>query len=452
MTETQQHAPIAPQERVSFLEWVISPYGAVLFAFVIFLGAWLLPPSIYSMGLDEPDYLWLDWPSFFLFTSCAIAFVLGVLLMDKRVRFQRRSPIPAHVSPVPYILLPLVATLAFGLAGLLLILRAQPQILTALLSGAGKNIKSDLFDVALPPGIAAAGSAMLAVLYWGVNAHSSVSEGGNKKIVGRVLIAYIGFSFAIAFAKFSRNDLMSLILGILTIRIANGLRSGHTDIREVKLVAKGLAGMVALFLLISLLRGTSSDGLLGDFFGYTISGYNRMAAIVHHQIPYLDAGNGDHLFNGILQNRTINNLFPFQAMYNLPDQLDVWFSDFAAVSGAGLASQYTFASCFGFIFIDAGWWTPAVVFLCGLFSGYMWRHFKQDKGIGVVVYPMVFFSILMWFGTNMLIGMNTIIFILTTVALLVYEGLFKLLALATYGIRDATAQGIVDLPLPPKKV
>ncbi|GGH14943.1 O-antigen polymerase [Silvibacterium dinghuense] len=452
MTEMQQHAPIAFKEKTNLLEWAISPYGATLLSSVIFFSAWLLPPSIYSIGLDEPDYLWLDQSSFFLFASCAIAFVLGVRLADKKVRFQRRSPIPAHIPPVPYILPPLVATLAFGLVGVLLILRAQPQIIIALLSGAGENIKGDLFEVALPAGIAAAGSAMLAVLYWGVNAYSAVPKGRNKKIIGRILAGYISISFAIAFIKFSRNDLMSLILGIMTIRIANGIRSGRTDIREVKLVAKALATMVALFLMISLLRGTSSDELLGNFFGYTISGYNRMAAIVHHQIPYLDAGNGDHLFNGILQNRTINNLFPFQAMYNLPDQLDVWLSDFTAVLGAGLMSQYTFASCFGFIFIDAGWWTPAVVFFCGVFSGHMWKRFKQNKGIGVVVYPMIFFTILMWFGTNTLISMNTIIFILTTAALLAYENLFKLLALATSGIRNATPHGIANLPLPPDRM
>lgn len=442
MTEIQQHAPINFKGKATFIEWAISPYGAALFSSVIFLGAWLLPSSIYSIGLDEPDYLWLDWSSFFFFFSCAVAFVLGVRLTDTRLHFQRRSPVPACVSPVPFILAPLVASLAFALVGVLMILRAQPQILTALLSGAGENIKGDLLDVALPAGISAAGSAMLAVLYWGVNAYSAVTEGRNKKIVGRALAAYIAISFVIAIVKVSRNDLMTLIMGILTIRIANGMRSGRADIRDIKLVAKALVGILALFMILSLLRGTSSDELLGNFFGYTISGYNRMAAIVHHQIPYLDAGNGDHLFNGIFQNRSINALFPFQAVYNLPDQLNVWLGDFTAVFGAGLMSQYTFASCFGFIFIDVGWWTPAVVFLCGLFSGYIWRRFKQDKGIGVVAYPMVFITILMWFGTNMLISMNTIIFILTTIALLAYENLFKLLALATSSIRNVAPPGV----------
>jgi hypothetical protein len=126
------------------------------------------------------------------------------------------------------------------------------------------------------------------------------------------------------------------------------------------------------------------------------------------------------MFSGILQNRTINSLIPFQGMYNLPDTLDVWLGDFAAVGGAGLLPSYTFASCFGFIFIDAGWWTPVVVFLTGMFSGYVWRRFKQGTTLGVVVYPMVFFSTLMWFGTNMLINMNTIMAILISAALVLY--------------------------------
>ena len=452
MTEIQQHAQIACKERANFLEWAISPYGAALLSGVIFFGAWLLPPSIYRAGLDEPDYLWLDSRSFLFFTSCLVAFVLGARLTDKKVRFQRRDPVPEHVSPAPYILLPLLAALIFGLVGVLLILREQPQILAALLSGSGQNIKGDLIEVALPAGIAAAGSAMLAVLYWGMNAYFALTESRHKKIVGWVLVSYVALSFVIAMVKVSRNDLMTLVIGILIIRIANGIRTGHTTIREIKLAAKASGGLVVLFLMMSLLRGTSSDELLGNFLGYTISGYNRMAAILQHQIPYFDAGNGDHLFNGILQNRTINGLIPFQNMYQLPDQLDVWLNDFEAVGLAGFVPQYTFASCFGFIFIDAGWLTPAVVFLCGVFSGYMWRCFKQSRTIGVVIYPMVFFSILMWFGTNMLISMNTVIFLLTTLALLVYESFFKLSVFATSGIRTTSLQNIVDPSLPSKRI
>src|SRR5512135_1556495 len=102
MTEAQQHSLIALKERANHLEWAISPYAAALLSSVIFLGAWFLPPSIYSIGLDEPDYLWLDPLSFLLFASCAVAFILGVRLTDKNIHFQLRSLVPARIPTVQF--------------------------------------------------------------------------------------------------------------------------------------------------------------------------------------------------------------------------------------------------------------------------------------------------------------------------------------------------------------
>lgn len=452
MTGNQQRARINSNRRDKSLEWALSPYGAAAFSSVIFLAAWLLPPSIYSAGLDEPDYLWLDPLSLLLFASCAVAFILGARLCDRNTSFQSRSPVPAHVLPIPYIIPPLIITIAFELIAIFIVIQQQPGILSAVLSGAGGQVKGDLVDVALPAGISAAGAATLAVMYWAYHAYQSLANGRGKKMVGRILAFYVGLSFAISLMTLGRDQIMMIVVGLAVIRTAYRIRSHRDNIGGGQFIAKVAFGLIAIFLITALIRQTTLDEMLGTFYGYTISGYNRMAAILHHQLPYLDAGNGDHLFGGILQNRTINSLVPFQTMYDLPDQLDVWLSDFAAVGGAGLIPQYTFASCFGFIFIDAGWGTIAVMFLCGMFSGYIWLRFKQGKTIGVVVYPVVLFSALMWFGTNMLINMNTIMFVLTSAALALYELPFRHLTLAPRGIRVMHPLGIIDQPNPPESL
>jgi hypothetical protein len=420
MTESRKSERTDSLKGNTSLEWAISPYGAAVFSSAIFLLAWLMPPSMYSAGLDEPDFIWLDPLSFLLFASCAVAFVLGVRLCNTKAGFQPGSPVPANAHPAPYIALPLVLAISFELFAFLLIVRQEPGIIAAVLSGAGMSIKKDIGEMVLPAGISAAWAGTLAVMYWAVHTYLTLDKRRGKKLVGRVLALFVGISFVIPIITISRNNLMMIVVGLMVIGAGHRIRMHRENTGVWKLLTIALLAFATIFLGIGLIRGMSSDEVLSAFYGYTISGYNRMAAIIHHQVPYLDAGNGDHMFSGILQNRTINSLIPFQGMYNLPDTLDVWLGDFAAVGGAGLLPSYTFASCFGFIFIDAGWWTPVVVFLTGMFSGYVWRRFKQGTTLGVVVYPMVFFSTLMWFGTNMLINMNTIMAILISAALVLY--------------------------------
>ena len=431
MTENRMSQRTYSGRENKSLEWAISPYGAAVFSSVIFLLAWLLPPWMYAAGLDEPDYIWLDPLSFLLFASCAVAFVLGVRLCDTKAGFQPGSPLPANAHAAPYIALPLVLAIAFELFAFILIVKQEPGIIAAVLSGAGRNVKSDIGEMVLPAGISAAWAGSLAVMYWAVHAYLTLNNQRGKKIVSRVLAVYVGISLALPIVAVSRNQLMMIVVGLMVIGAAHRVRKRRKNAGTGKLLILAIVAFAAIFLGIGLIRGTSRDEMLGAFYGYTISGYNRMAAIIHHQVPYLDAGNGDHMFNGILQNRTVNSLIPFQSMYNLPDPLDVWLDDFAAVGSAGLWPSYTFASCFGFIFIDAGWWTPAVVFLTGMFSGFIWRRFKQGTTLGVVVYPVVFFSALMWFGTNMLIHMNTIMAILIAAALVLYGIPYWYLALIT---------------------
>ncbi len=450
MTGSRKHADINSDGKFRSLEWTLSPYGAAAFSSVVFLIAWLLPPSIYSAGLDEPDFLWLDPRSFLLFASCAGAFMLGVSLCDRRTNFQSRTPVLAHVHPIPYIIPPLIIAIAFELIAIFIVIQQEPGIVSAVLSGAGGEVKGELVDVALPAGISAAGAATLAVMYWAYHAYQSLIDGRGKKMVGRILAVYVGLSFAISLMTLGRDQLMMIVVGLAVIRTACRIRTRRVSAPGGKFILKVILGLIALFLVTALMRQTPLDEMLGAFYGYTISGYNRMAAIVHNQIPYLDAGNGDHLFNGILQNRTVNSLIPFQRMYNLPDQLEVWFGDFTAIGQAGLTPSYTFASCFGFIFIDAGWWTPVVVFLCGMFSGFIWRQFKQGKTIGVVVYPMVLFAALMWFGKNMLISMNTVMFVLSSAALALYELPFRYLTAAASHIMVIHPVGILAQPDPPE--
>ena len=102
--------------------------------------------------------------------------------------------------------------------------------------------------------------------------------------------------------------------------------------------------------------------------------------------------------------------------------------------------------------VDAGWWAPVVVFLCGMFSGHIWWRFKQGRPIGVVIYPRVLLSALIWFGPNLLISMFTIVMILTSVALILYEIPFRLLTLAASSVCATSPLGTIQQPRPPEGI
>jgi hypothetical protein len=285
----------------------------------------------------------------------------------------------------------------------------------------------------LPNGIIAAGTAAIGMSFWAYNEYLSYTpfDRRNRKLVGWTLLLYLFTSMAISVITLSRDELMLVIVGLFVININKRLSTQKVRGSWRGKVFSGIFSLLIMFSALSALRGNASpDKLINGFFGYTVSGYNRMAAIVHHQIPFKYAGSGTYLFGGIPQNRTINDLIPLKTHYNMPEQLDAWLSDFAAVGAAGLTAQYTFCSCFGFLFVDIGWWAIIAVFATGMFSGWVWRLFKSGNLFGILLYPMVASSILLWFAKSSLISMTSVILALTFLFLFAYMSLLKLIAFA----------------------
>ena len=60
---------------------IVSPYGLAMISYTFFLFACIIPPSIYSHYMMEPDLMFLDPATILLYTLCVGAFAAGVYLV-----------------------------------------------------------------------------------------------------------------------------------------------------------------------------------------------------------------------------------------------------------------------------------------------------------------------------------------------------------------------------------
>jgi hypothetical protein len=101
----------------------------------------------------------------------------------------------------------------------------------------------------------------------------------------------------------------------------------------------------------------------------------------------------------------------------------VWRSEFDAVAAAGLNGQLIWSGAFGYIFSDLGWFSPLLLYVYGLATGWTWRSQKLGRVLGAILYPWCGFCILYWFGTNYLLDPKAAVLILCVILISLYESL-----------------------------
>jgi hypothetical protein len=175
-----------------------------------------------------------------------------------------------------------------------------------------------------------------------------------------------------------------------------------------------------LFFAFSFLRGTYGwDEQINGLIGYTAASYNRLAAVVNGSLHYPFAGHGMYLSGVVTHNQML-----LAGYLNSPDPLDVWASEFTAVSRAGLDGRLIWSGSFGYIFSDIGWFSVLFIFGYGLLYGIAWNWFKRTKVLGIVLYPCFGFCILFWVGSNYLLDQPLEILSIVAIVLTGYEFVF----------------------------
>ena len=406
-----------------------SPYGVTAAAVLMFLFAYLLPPAFYSRYIEEPDYLFLDPTSLLFFLLCTVGFVLGLILVGHSFHVQGFAIIKrvARFSPMWFLLLPVIAGTAFTVFAGIVLIRDNANLLELLLAAQGDQLKGEgAMQVSGP--ISQASPLLMGIVWWAIWRKGDFSLSVRQKIavnssITLASIALLGSSALMV----TRGEMMPIIAGIAIVVLVLRVKEGRLTRSFVLKFALASGGSILLlFIAFSLLRGLSDPTfLIPNILGYTVSSYNRLAAILAGKLRYPFAGKGVYISGFLAFNRSFNHVFPLNRFLEWPDFVSVWRSEFDAVSAAGLNGQLIWSGTFGYLFSDLGWFSPLMLFVYGIFTGWAWRLLRLGKTAGVVLYPWCAFCVLFWFGTNYLLDPKLADLLIVVVALGFYESWFS---------------------------
>lgn len=373
--------------------------------------------------MEEPDLVFLDFPTFAFYSLCVLFFLCGVAAVDQfapaAVRpDSRRVP---KGSKAAFLLFPLGVATAFCVASSILLLRDYPGLLIMLESQTGSVVKDSDIGLHAPLGLSA--TWLLGILWWASWRYRQWELPPFQRTLVRLSIFGAGLAFFIsASLRLSRGELMPLVcsMGLLSVlwRVAQGRFTPRFCITLTTIL---LICVCTIFLLFSVVRGGEFEIFGENLSAYTIAGYNRLAALIHGKLHYPYAGHGVYILDFVVFNNMLNRVIPLREMFHWPAFFDVWQSEFGATWAAGLNGYSIFSGAFGYMFAEIGWFAPLLVFIYGLLYGWVWRLFKSGSTVGIVLYPWLAFCILFWFGTNYLFDNKGFVLFLLAGLLTCYE-------------------------------
>jgi hypothetical protein len=404
---------------------IVSPSGLAIISYCIFLFAWVFPSGMYTEYIHEPDLMFLDPLVFAFYTSCVAAFLLGVRASRFVVTGRRNPAVTIAVrNPLLYLSIPLFLSLIWC-SIYLKMLGGKLDFVALLLSQQGESIKVAGEFGGLAVRIWSSGLFMLtAALWWSSVRAKQLQLSGYAKHTFRILFfAGVIVDVATCVATVDRTSLMPLVAG-LTVTWLFG-KTVTKNIKILRLLSIGLsstAGVIAVFLLMSFLRGTIAiKGLMMLLLGYTIVSYNRMAALLLGVMYDSYQGRGVYLFPFLRENETLNKLFHLNNYFDWPTAWGLWSSGFSSVASAGLNPGFNFYSVFGALYSDLGWLALAYLFCVGILVGCLWWKFRAGKTFAIVLYPWCAFCILFWAGYNVMFDGRITELLKMAVALTVYD-------------------------------
>ena len=402
---------------------IASPYGLAAISYAFFLFACLIPPSFYSHYMGEPDLMFLDPATILFYTLCVLSFAGGALLISwlfPATLTDCRYDI--KISPTIFILTPLISAVIVSTIASVYLITHYPVLLLSLLSGQGGDVKNTIaFDISGRFAIIPLG--LIGITWWSYWRYGAVrlNVWGRRFVKISVLVSILAM-IAVSIVTLSRNTLM---LGICGMMILFALKVGlkrQLNVRLVVLWGALFAIIVSLlFIGFAFLSGTVSwDEQISTLFGYTVASYNRLAAVVNGRLHYPFSGHGIYLSDIVAHSR----LLRLGKTVQTPSPLDVWGSEFSAVSNAGLDDRLIWSGAFGYIFSELHWWACFFIFGYGILYGTVWTWMKRGRVAGILLYPCFGFSILFWLGSNFLLNEPLEIVICLCVILAIYEAIF----------------------------
>lgn len=411
--------------RAWILDNIVSPYGLAAFSCIVFLISCLIPPSLYSHYISEPDLMFLDPVTILFYGECVAAFIAGVSLIAwlnpsksvGNVQFKTK------ISPTVFILIPITLGLAITIISDVRLIRSSPTILLFLFAQQGQDLKNDIAfnvegNVTLPFVV------LTAIVWWAFWRFSDLEFRGRRRVF-ILTIWWIALILVVisTVLTLSRSLLMLAICGLAILYVMKKTLKRQVNLRFVIKGGAAIACCTALpFFAFSFLRGSNSwDDQVYLLIGYTFASYNRLAAVVNGTLraPLIDRG--IHLSGFFAFNQTFNKFIPLNKIMGWRDHLDIFDSVFSAVSAVGLDGHLVWPGAFGDIFFSLGWFSCFFVFGYGLLYGVVWNSIRRGKALGIVLYPNFGFCILFWLGSNQLLSSDSAVLLVSSLLIVAYE-------------------------------
>jgi hypothetical protein len=411
----------------TLLSNIASPYGLALISYAFFLFACLIPPSVYSHYMAEPDLMFLDPATILFYTLCVASFLAGAWFVERLFPssfIERRCE--TRISPTVFLMIPLIVGILLTATSVFLLLAYNPEIIGFLLAQQGGELK-DLVATEVASSFNLAPLLLTGIIWWAFWRSSDFGlRGWRSRLVNSALVVAILSVIAAATIILSRDILMMAVCGLAVLYLIRRNAKKPASFRFVFGAGVAIAaGVAILFFGFSFLRGVSSwDSQVSTLMGYTAASYNRLAAVVNGTLRYPFAGRGLYLSSFVTFNHTWNRFVPLNTIMSWPSQLDDWSSQFGAVTSAGLDGSLIWSGAFGYIFSDLGWFSLPFVFGYGVLYGIAWNWIKRGKALGIVLYPCLGFCALFWVGANILLDSQRAVVFVAAVFLAAYERLF----------------------------
>lgn len=404
-----------------------SPCGLAMISYAFFLLACLIPPSIYSHYMTEPDLMFLDPATILFYTLCVASFMAGAWLMGWLLpsRFVERK-FSTRISPMLFLMAPLIVGILATIGTLSLLLIYHPEIILLLLTEQGQQLKEIAsFEVASSVNLAPL--ALTAIVWWAYwRSFDLRLQGWKRRWLKSVLVIAVLLLVVTSTLILSRDILVMSLCGLAISYVIRRSANTPNSFRFVLRTGAAIGvSFAVLFFVFAFLRG--SDSLaeqVHELFGYTAASYNRLAAIVNGDLRFPFAGRGLYVSSFVTSNHTFNKIFLLDRYMNWPSASETWGSEFAAVSRAGLDEHLVWPGAFGCIFSDFGWFSVPFVLGYGILYGLVWNWIKRGRTLGVVLYPCIGFCALFWIGSNALLDSQRAVVTVAALVLAGYELIF----------------------------
>ncbi|HIC7891127.1 TPA: O-antigen polymerase [Citrobacter freundii] len=403
--------------------FLISPLFAVIISTVVFFIAWCFPKDTYVSLISEKNYINFDQLSLLFYIVNILFFLFGYSILKDRVR-ERAVIYNSVLSVSLYLVFPILVSIVLSVISITLLIKQNPFILQYLIAGDGFNIKRELD---LKNTIAQAAQFSISIVLWALFVFNNLKD--QMSASGRItikLLIYILFlvCFLNAVFKMARFEIIPLILGYMVIFINHKYKS-KSNYQLLKYLFAFFIVVVTLFAIFSILRGGSSaEAILGSVLGYTITSYNHMAALLNGALHYFDPGIGYYIATFLSYIPLAGDGFTTNVLgWASPEY--VRLQEFNDSSQGGLNDKFIWLTTFGYVWVSLKYLTPLFMFFYGFFAKIAWVSFKNNLIWGVFLYPWIFFSIIFWLGSNIVIQQPLISVIGAFVFIKMYDFVFK---------------------------